>query len=124
MSSSILDRLRSICLALPEAREKLSHGSPCWFAGKGKQFAAFDDHHHGVDHVAVWMPQPPGMQEMLVDEAPEVFFRPPYVGHRGWVGMRLDLDPDWGKVAELLQLGFRHVATKKLVAQLDGSEEA
>jgi len=119
MTHDILDHLRAACMKLPEAREKISHGAPCWFAGKGKQFASFDDHHHGVDHVAVWLPMPPGMQETLIDEAPEIFFRPPYVGHRGWVGMRLDRDPDWDQVAELVEVGFRHVATKKLVAQLD-----
>lgn len=118
MTDALLDRLRPLCMALPEAREKLSHGTPSWFAGKGKQFATFDDHHHGAHHVAVWLPLPPGMQEMLIDEAPEVFFRPPYVGHRGWVGLRLDLDPDWEEVGKLIEVAFRHVATKKLVAQL------
>src|SRR5919106_3260547 len=72
--------LRAICLALPEANEKLSHGEPTWFAGKGKVFAMLDDHHHGAPHLSVWLPQPLGAQEALVESDPKRYFRPPYVG--------------------------------------------
>lgn len=118
MSPPVL-RLRTICLALPEAVEKLSHGEPTWFAGRGKVFASLDDHHHGSAHLAVWLPLPPGMQEMLIDEAPELFFRPPYVGHKGWVAVILDPEPAWDQVEELVRAAYRHVATKKLLALLD-----
>ena len=111
-------RLRRICLALPEANEKLSHGEPTWFAGKGKVFAMLDDHHHGSDHLAVWLPQPLGRQEDLIDGDPERFFRPPYVGPSGWVGVVLDTNPDWAMVEALVTEAFRHVARPKLVAQL------
>ena len=86
-----IERLRRIALALPETSEKLSHGSPSFFcdAAKGaKQFLSVDDHHHGADHLGFWCPAPPGVQEELVAEDPERFFRPPYVGHRGWLGVR------------------------------------
>ncbi len=73
-------------MALPEATEKLSHGEPTWFAGKGKVFAMLDDHHHGAAHLSVWLPQPFGAQEALIGSNPERFFRPPYVGVSGWVG--------------------------------------
>ena len=113
-----LARLRSICLALPEAVEKISHGAPTWFAGKGKVFATLDDHHHGAPHLSVWLPAAPGAQEALIDSDPDRFFRPPYVGGKGWVGVVLDTRPDWAMVAWLVEQAYRHVATKRLVAQL------
>lgn len=111
-------RLRSICLAFPEAGERISHGEPTWFAGKGKVFAMLDDHHHGAEHLAVWLPQPPGVQEELVEADPKRFFRPPYVGVRGWVGVVLDTAPDWTLVESLVRDAYVHVATRKLLAQL------
>ncbi|MBK7399078.1 MAG: MmcQ/YjbR family DNA-binding protein [Myxococcales bacterium] len=110
----VLERLRAICLALPEANERVSHGEPNWFAGKGKVFASLDDHHHGAAHLSVWLPQPPGVQELLIEADPERFFRPPYVGPRGWVGVVLDTAPDWGMVATLVRDAYVHVATQKL----------
>lgn len=103
-------RIRAICLALPEAVEKASHGEPTWFAGRGKVFATFDDHHHRAAHASVWLPLPLGAQEALVDEDPARFFRPPYVGTRGWVGVVLDDGPDWARVARLVREGYLHVA--------------
>jgi predicted DNA-binding protein (MmcQ/YjbR family) len=114
----VLERLRAICLALPEAQEKLSHGEPTWFAGKGKVFAMFDNYHHGAPHASVWLPAPPGLQEALIESDPKRFWRPPYVGVNGWVGVVLDAKPDWGVVAGLIEQSFRLVATQKLVAQL------
>src|SRR5574341_2614934 len=72
-----LARLRAICLALPEANEKLSHGEPTWFAGKGKVFAMLDDHHHGAPHLSVWLPAGLGAQEGLIESDPKRYFRPP-----------------------------------------------
>ncbi len=117
-SERLLVRLRAICLALPEAAEKLSHGEPTWFAGKGKVFAMFDDHHHGAAHISVWVPLPVGAQEALVASDPERFFRPPYVGPSGWVGVRLTPRPDWDLVAALVRDGFIQVAATKLTARL------
>ncbi len=113
-----LARLRAICLALPEAQEKLSHGEPTWFAGKGKVFAMFDDHHHGAEHVSVWLPAPPGMQEALIESDAKRYWRPPYLGHRGWIAVVIDVAPDWGVVAGLVEQAFRLIATQKLVARL------
>ncbi len=110
----LIERVRKICLALPEANEKLSHGEPTWFAGKGRVFASIDDHHHGAPHLSVWLPLPLGAQEALIDADPERFFRPPYVGGSGWVGVVLDTKPDWGVVAGLVSEAYRHVATAKL----------
>jgi hypothetical protein len=111
-------RLRAICMALPEAVEKTSHGAPTWFAGKGRVFAMLDDHHHGARHLSVWLPAGLGAQESLIESDPERFFRPPYVGASGWVGVVLDTKPDWAVVAWLVEQGYRTVATKRLVAQL------
>ena len=109
-----LKKLRAICMALPDANEKISHGEPTWFAGKGKVFAMFDNHHHDSEHIAVWLPLPTGMQEMLIELDSSRYFRPPYVGHKGWVGMVLDGKPDWDKVADLVREAFLHVAGKRL----------
>src|SRR3972149_221113 len=96
-----LARLRAICLALPEANERLSHGEPTWFASKGKVFAMLDDHHHGAPHTSVWLPAGLGAQEALIESDPKRYFRPPYVGGSGWVGVVLDTRPDWGTGAWL-----------------------
>ena len=116
-------RLRAICLALPEAAEKTSHGEPTWFAGKGKVFAMLDDHHHGAPHLSVWLPAGLGAQETLIASDPERYFRPPYVGASGWVGVVLDTKPDWAVVAWLVEQAFRLVAHKRLVALLPAQDE-
>jgi predicted DNA-binding protein (MmcQ/YjbR family) len=110
-------RLRAICLALPGAEEKIAWGESTWRAGK--IFAQMDTHHHGADHVAVWLPARPGVQEALVAENPEQFFRPPYVGHKGWVGVRIDRKPDWDVVAGLVTDAYREVAAPRLQKQLE-----
>ena len=112
-----LERLRELCTALPEVTEKLSHGEPTWFVRKS--FVMFADHHHD-DRVAFWCAAPPGAQEELVAAAPDRFFRPPYVGVRGWVGVYLDVpDVDWTEIAELVTDAYRQVAPQRLVARLD-----
>jgi predicted DNA-binding protein (MmcQ/YjbR family) len=117
-AAGVLARLRGICLALPEANERISHGEPTWFAGKGKVFAMLDDQHHGSAHLSVWVPAGLGAQEALVESDKERFFRPPYVGPSGWVGVVLDTDPDWSQVAWLVEEAFRLVAGKRLIAKL------
>ena len=120
----LVERLRGIALALPEATERESHGEPSWFVRGKRQFAMFADRHHD-DRVAVWLAAPLGVQEALIEEAPARFFRPPYVGVRGWVGVYLDLpgdEVDWDELAELLEDAYRMVAPKKLIAELDARE--
>ena len=114
----LVERLRNICLALPEANERLSHGEPTWFAGKGKVFAMLDDHHHGAEHLSVWLPHPLGAQEALIETDPARFFRPPYVGGSGWVAVVLDTRPNWDMVAGLVRDAYLHIATRKLAARL------
>ena len=107
----------TICMAFPETIERLSHGAPTFFAGGKKTFVMFLDDHHGDGRLAIWCAAPPGVQATLVDEEPDRFFVPPYVGHRGWVGVRLDIDVDWDEVAGIVEDGFREVATKRLIAE-------
>ena len=115
----ILERIRGLCLALPETSERLSHGSPTWFIRDKKTFVTFVDDHHGDGILGIWCAAPEGVQQSLVNEEPERFFRPPYVGHRGWLGVRLDVDVDWDEVADIVEDAYRTVAPKKLVAELD-----
>ena len=110
-------RLRRICMALPEVSEKIAWGEPTWRAGK--IFAQLDTHHHGAAHVAVWLPARPGVQEDLVAEDPTRFFRPPYVGVKGWIGVRIDAKPDWKVVASLVADAYREVAPPRLRAALE-----
>jgi hypothetical protein len=120
--AAAVDRLRAICLALPEASEKISWGESTWRAGK--IFAQMDTFHHGAEHVAVWLPARPGVQADLVEENPEQFFVPPYVGHKGWIGVRIDRKPDWKVVAGLVADAYREVAPPHLVERLDADRRA
>ena len=118
MTADPLASLRRLCLALPETTERLSHGEPTWFIRGKKTFVTYADHHHD-DKLGFWCPAPPGVQEELVAAEPERFFRPPYVGHRGWLGVRLDVDVDWDEVEQIVIDAYRMVAPKVLIAQLD-----
>ena len=113
-----LDALRKLCLALPETTERLSHGEPTWFVRGKKTFVMFAGRHHD-DMLAFWCPAPPGVQEELARTEPERFFRPPYVGHRGWLGVRLDVDVDWAEVDRIVREAYRLVAPKTLAALVD-----
>jgi hypothetical protein len=116
-----LETLRRLCLALPETTERLSHGEPTWFVRGKTTFVTYADHHHD-DRLAFWCAAPPGVQEALVATNPEQFFVPPYVGGRGWLGVRLDVPVDWAEIAELITDAYRCVAPKRLLAQLDASD--
>jgi len=113
-----LDRLRRICLALPETTERMSHGEPTFFVRGKKTFVTYADHHHD-DRLAFWCAAPEGFQGMLVEADPERFFVPPYVGHRGWIGVRLDVEVDWEEIATVVDAAYRVVALRKLLAELD-----
>lgn len=111
------DRVRAICMALPEVTEKLSHGSPAFYVKK--QFVqCWPEGHHDHDFPHLWCAASPGAQEALVAAAPERIFRPPYVGGRGWIGVRLDGSVDWDKVAALCEDAYRTVAPPRLISRL------
>jgi len=115
------ERVRSICLAFPDVTEKLSHGAPGFYAKK--QFVMlWPDGHHDRRFAHLWCAAPDGAQESLIAALPERFFRPPYVGSRGWLGVRLDGRVDWGEIAVLCEDAYRTVAPRKLVDRLDAME--
>ncbi len=113
-SEKNLKRLRKICLALPETSEKLSHGEPTFFVNK-KVFAMFDNNHHQGGHVGVWIPARPGMQQLLIEEAPGTYYKPPYVGVKGWVGIELEKVDDETLAAHIRE-AWRLIAPKRLTA--------
>ena len=118
MGRDHLARVRKICLALPEASERLSHGEPTFFVRK-KVFTMFANDHHGDGRIAVWVPAAAGLQAMLIEADPKTFFRPPYVGVRGWVGIELGRIKDKDLEGHIRD-AWRLVAPKKLLKEFEG----
>lgn len=115
-----LERLRSLCFALPEVSERISHGSPSFFIRGKRALCSFQpDGHHGKHGLSMWAPAPPGVQEQLVEDEPDRFYRPPYVGVSGWIGVSLDQDVDWEEIDGIVRDAYRHVAPTTLARQLD-----
>lgn len=110
-----IGRVRRICLALPGTWEKISHGEPTWFVGK-KVFAMFSNNHHNDGHVAVTVPAAIGVQEMLIEKSRRKFYRPPYVGVRGWVGIEIDRVSD-KELSLHIHEAWRLIAPKKLQSE-------
>src|SRR4029453_4413822 len=111
----VLSRIRELCLALSETNERLSHGAPTFFVRDKRAFVMVLRNHHGDGRFAIWGAAGDGVKGMLVDAAPERFFRPPYVGHRGWLGVRLDRGIYWDELAGIIEDAFAEVAPPKLV---------
>ena len=114
VSASPLDRLRAICLALPEATEVETWGDAT-FRVRDKIFAMLRRHD---GRVWFWCKAPPGSQAILVEADPARFFAPPYVGPKGWIGMRIDDGPDWVEVEHLVRRSYGMTAPRKLAAQI------
>lgn len=118
------ERLRAICLALPETTEKQAWGDPTWRV-RERIFAMLK---RGDGRLSVWLKAPEGAQEVLVGADPARFFRPPYVGHKGWVGIRLDAEPegrpdggpDWDEVARQVGRSYRLIAPRRLAGTVPG----
>ena len=113
---ALLGRVRSLALALPAAAEKLSHGSPGFFVTGGKFFAYFSANHHG-DGVTALLVKASGVEEqaMLIDQDPDLYFRPAYFGPAGWIGIRLDQGAlDWAHIEDWLTRSWRVSAPKRL----------
>ena len=119
-SDDPLDRLRQLCLALPLTTERLSHGEPTWFVCDKRVFVTYANHHHD-DRLAFWCAAPSVVQQALIASETERFFFPPYVGHRGWLGVWLDVPVDWDEVAGLVTDAYRLVAPKRALAELNGA---
>jgi len=117
-----IERVRRICFQFPETTEKISHGEPTWFVRK-KVFAGFSNNHHNDGHVAVIVPAAIGIQEALVKAAPEKFYRPPYVGVRGWIGIEVGAVSD-EELAAHIREAWKIIAPPKLQASAFGEEPA
>src|SRR3954454_4034441 len=115
VNDEVLERIRAICLGLPETSERLSHGAPTFFVRGKRAFLMVLTDHHGDGRFAIWCAAPDGMQKLLVEADPERFFVPPYVGHRGWLGLRLDRALDWNELAGIAEDAFAEVAPASLV---------
>jgi len=120
MSAKHIERVRRICTALPETTEKLSHGEPTFFVRK-KVFAMISNNHHNDGHVAVVIPAGIGIQEMLIKASPAKFYRPPYVGVRGWVGIELPRVSDEELTLHLRE-AWRLIAPEKLQAAVEPAD--
>jgi hypothetical protein len=109
-----LARVRELCLSLPETSERPSHGQPTFFIRDKRSFVMFLDDHHGDGRLALWCAAEQGMQEALVQQSPGAYFVPPYVGHRGWIGVRLDRDLPWDDIAGVIEDAYLAVAPASL----------
>jgi hypothetical protein len=107
----VTERIRQLCLGWPEVTERLSHGEAAWFHRDRRSFATMSDHHHD-DRVAVWLAAPPGARDEMIESEPDRYFVPPYVGHRGWIGVYLDVDVDWDQVEQLVGNAYHTVAMR------------
>ncbi|MGH2427757.1 MAG: MmcQ/YjbR family DNA-binding protein [Candidatus Limnocylindria bacterium] len=109
MAESPLERVRQLCMSWPDATERLSHGEPTWFVRDKRTFVTYADHHHD-DRVAFWCAAPPGTRDVLVEADPERYFTPPYVGHRGWLGVYLDVPVEWDVIEDLIGDAYHTIA--------------
>ena len=122
MSKKQLERVRRICSTLPETTERLSHGEPTFFV-HNKVFVMFSDNHHNDGHIAVWLPVPSGFQTTLIETAPETYFKPPYVGVRGWVGIELDRISDKDLTFHI-QVARELIAPKRLLSRVRANDDS
>lgn len=115
-----LERVRKLCLALPGVTERISNGAPSFFIEQKRMFVAFHDDHHGDGRLGLWCAAPPGAQDMLVNAAPASYYVPAYVGHLGWVGLRLDTGVSWDEVSGVIEDAWLMRAPRRLAqGQLD-----
>ena len=119
MAGTALDRVREICLALPDTSERMSHGSPHFFAGK-RNFVAYWNNHHEDGRHCLWCAAPEGAQRLMVEADPRQFFVPPYVGFRGWLGVNLDQGLDWEEIAGIVSAAHRSVTERSRPATRRG----
>lgn len=106
-SNPLIQKLRKVCLALGDVVEKEAWGECTFRVVDGSMFAMSDNNHHQSGHVAVWVKAPAMAQEILINSDPQRFFKPPYMGHKGWVGVKLEGKADWDQIAAILKDGYQ-----------------
>jgi hypothetical protein len=112
------DRIRALCLSFPGTSERMSHGAPSFFVNEKKSFLQYRVNHHNDGKLALWCAAPPDMQAQLIESNPNLYFKPAYVGHLGWIGVRLDRDARWDELVGVMQEAYLTRAPKKLLAAL------
>lgn len=105
------DRVRKLCLSLDEVEEKLSHGEPTFFVHK-RVFVMFSTNHHGDGNDSIVCNAAEGAQDVLTKSDPENFYVPPYVGHAGWIGLRLNRTATWKTVSSIVKDAYRVTRAK------------
>jgi hypothetical protein len=110
---ALYEKIRSLCLSLPGSSERISHGAPTFFIGDKLSYVQYRVNHHGDGRIALWCSAPTGVQSLLIESTPEVYFRPPYVGHLGWVGLRLDREVVWADISGTIGEAYMNRAPKK-----------
>lgn len=109
----LFESIRSLCLSFPGTTERVSHGAPTFFIDDKRSFVQYRVNHHGDGRIALWCSAPSGMQLLLTESSPDVYFRPPYVGHLGWIGMRLDRAAKWEEISGIVWEAYQYRAPKK-----------
>ena len=117
MSNDLEAAIRRLCLAFPETEEHRAHGMWDFRVRGGKTFATYAENHHGDGRIALWLNAPAGFSDTYVRSESKHFFVPPYVGPRGWLGVRLDQGIAWRDVIELVHAAYEHVAPARLARQ-------
>lgn len=111
--TALFEKIRQLCLSFPETNERTSHGAPTFFVKDKKSFVQYRWDHHGDGRIALWCVTTPGVQAMLVDSNPTLYFLPPYVAYLGWIGLRLDRDAEWEEIASVIGDAYLCKAPKK-----------
>lgn len=121
---ALFAKIQNECLSLPGTNERMSHGAPTFFIDDKRSFVQYRVNHHGDGRIALWCHAPSGVQSLLIDMNPEVYFRPPYVGQLGWIGLRLDRDVAWPEISVAIGEAYMSRAPKKYRERLGGKTEA
>lgn len=119
----LLDKVRTLCLSFPGTSERISHGAPTFFVNEKKSFVQYHNNHHGDGKIALWCAAPSGVQAMLVEAEPDIYYVPAYVGHLGWIGVRLDREAKWVDIAGVIGSAYMTRAPKKLQALIAGKAD-
>jgi hypothetical protein len=111
---ALFERIRELCLSFPGTSERTSHGAPTFFIQDKKSFVQYHINHHGDGRIGLWCAAPSGVQMMLVESQPNLYYIPAYVGHLGWIGIRLDRDAAWEEISSVIGDAYLTRAPKKL----------